>query len=154
VALRRRLKVEDALIVSFAVVWMLYPFLIALLIHHQESAGVPEEVSRLREVYSVILGLVACERSEEVTDLMDPALLEGIGGEEGLRRICEENRRLTYGRPKVLERITKEGNRITLRARVSFKERGVVRRSVTVVLRARTGERGPVVEDIVYVQGD
>ncbi|MDQ7039276.1 MAG: hypothetical protein Q9N26_08825 [Aquificota bacterium] len=136
-ALRGRLRPEDALVLVFALVSVLYPLIVALVIHQQEV----ETVSRVREVYSVLLGLSDCGRVDDVVPLLDPDLLRRIGGPEGVRRMCEEARR-TGG--EVSEVLVREGKRIFLR---------VKRDGLVLTLRAKSSGSDILVEDISYVQG-
>jgi len=137
VALRKRVRSEDALILIFAFISVLYPLIIALLIHLQEI----EEVSKIREVYSVLLGISGCEKVNDIVAFFEPGLLRRTGGSKGIKEICQRNRRV---KGEVSEVLVRKGRVVFLK---------VKKGEVTLTLRVRTSDGDILVEDMGYVQG-
>jgi len=59
-ALKKGVKVEDAVIGVFVLLALLYPLLITYLIHSQKREENSEEVGVLRRVYLFVTGLEDC----------------------------------------------------------------------------------------------
>ncbi len=152
-ALRTGIKVEDLVVGTFALMATVYPFMIALIIHFQERSTLPEDLTRLREVYSVILGLVSCEYAEEVTSFIDPSILARLGGEEGIEDMCRRNRSLIGGGYRIVEAFEDRGKDMVVRVEVKRKEKGKVETPIVIELVSEGRGDDLRIKEIRYVKG-
>ncbi len=95
VALRKKPKVEDLFIGAFGFLALLYPFLITLLIEIEELKSKkldPREKLRITAFF--VGGLEECtkERASKISSFFEREALHKLGGEEGLLKMCLENR--------------------------------------------------------------
>ncbi len=93
-ALRKKPKVEDAIIGTFVVFAFLYPFIITILIQIQEIRTERDERQILRMTYLFISGLEGCstERAVKIGRFVERRFLHEIGGVSGLVDLCLKNR--------------------------------------------------------------
>ena len=152
-ALRTGIKVEDLVVGTFALIAAVYPFIIALIIHFQERPTLSEDLARIREVYSVILGLVSCKYAEEVAPFIDPSILARLGGEEGIEEMCRRNRSLIGGRYRIVEAFEERGEDMVVRVEVKLKERGRVETPIVIELVSEGRGDDLRIKEIRYVKG-
>jgi len=113
-ALKKGVKVEDAVIGAFVLLALLYPLLITYLIHSQKREENSEEVGVLRRVYLFVTGLEDCspEEASRLAEYMEGELLRKLGGVAGLTKLCTENREKVKGNVTIDEDVERSGNLI------------------------------------------
>ncbi len=154
-ALRRGPRIEDAVIGSFVLLALLYPILVTLLIHLQERRDHGEDTDLLRVTYLFVTGLEDCspETASRIAHHMERDLLRRLGGIAGLVEMCRRGKELTAGGVSIDEEVRREGSRITLYVSIGVREKGVVRRRLSLRLTGvREGGEFRITE-VTYAEG-
>ncbi|EDP75886.1 hypothetical protein [Hydrogenivirga sp. 128-5-R1-1] len=154
-ALKRGVKVEDAVIGAFVLLALLYPLLIAYLIHSQRGEESSEEIEVLRRAYLFVAGLEDCspEVASRLAEHMEGKLLRKLGGVAGLTKLCVENAKKVRGNVTIEEEVERSGKLIMMEAVIGVKEKGVVKRRIRVEVYGYTGTGGFKVTEIEYAEG-
>lgn len=123
---------EDLLIGFFIIFGISYPFITALLIFLEDIKTKREELEELRSFYTFLLGLEECkeEKAKEISKLMSEELYKELGGEMGLLKLCQTNKK-DYPSAKAEEKEFSDGK---LEVELLKKEKGMVQRFLSVKL--------------------
>ena len=144
--MRKRPRLEDIVVGLFVFLAVLYPAFVAYLIHIRgEERG--EVLETLRRVYLVLMGAVDCKESTEVSKLIEPDLLRRIGGEEGIKRICERNKEALGETFSLSERLERNGDLLKLEVEVKGEKAMLL-----IGIRAKVEGERVKVKELRYVQ--
>ncbi len=153
-ALRKKPRIEDAIIGVFVVFALLYPLLVIYIIQKEEKPYTSDELNAMRDAYLFITGLEDCspQTASRIANYMEEALLHRLGGISGLVKMCRENRERIKGTVAVEEKVERSRNLIILKAKITLREKGIPREKLKVeVFGYKDGNFR--ITDLSYAQG-
>ncbi|WP_457601352.1 hypothetical protein [Hydrogenivirga sp.] len=154
-ALRKKLKVEDAIIGTFVVLALLYPLITTWLIYTQRKEESSKEIDVLRTAYIFIAGLEDCspETAARIAERMDGKLLRRLGGVGGLVKLCMKNRERITGSVSVEENIERSGRSVFIDVLIKVRDRGTVKERFKIEVFGYRGEGGLRITEVRYAEG-
>ena len=149
--MKKKPRIEDAIIGTFVVLAVLYPFITAMLIHFRHMGFEEDPVFLMRDTYNFIGGLRECDHvtSYRIVSSMSDSALEVVGGSKGITNLCRANRLRSRGSVKVEEHIEREEDHITMSANITYGDGG----SIKLKLEGSLKGGDLLIEEVVYAEG-